>query len=102
MAMGKLSGGSERTEVPQAIEGVFIFSEGRCQMVAISAMLRIWDPETLRVSRFLKALFFLPNPGLLVDREFASERAKTPKALESSFRVFFVLLASRMETAKPG
>jgi hypothetical protein len=40
-AEGRFSGGSERTLVPQAMEAVLIFSEGRCQTVASSAIFKI-------------------------------------------------------------
>src|SRR3989344_5974824 len=38
MALGRLSGGSDNTDVPQAIVGVFILMEGKRQAVANSTI----------------------------------------------------------------
>ena len=46
IALGRFSGGSESTEVPQAIVAVFILSDGKCQRVAISIMFNMSFPTT--------------------------------------------------------
>src|SRR3989344_4207292 len=101
-AMGRLSGGSDKTEVPQTSDAVFMLSEGRCHKVASLAILSIWFSVTRLKTKSVKALLRLSSEGFLVENEFESALAKTPKELVSSFSLSLEFDASRIDAAKPG
>jgi hypothetical protein len=78
VAIGKVIGGSDRTDVPQRIDGIFTLSLGRCQSDANSLMLTIWPLVTFRASAEEISLFLAKSDGPLAVKELPSERVKTP------------------------
>ena len=95
-------GASDSTAVPQTMEGTFIFSEGKCQIVESSTMFRIWLSETNRNRVDFTSLFQFKRVGRCAQKELASALENTPYASDNSLMLSFELETIRTDTRNPG